>query len=240
MFMHFDPSYFLFVGPALLLSLWASFKTKSAFKKYSKVRVATGLTGAQAAQRMLDAAGIHDVKVVPHAGMLTDHYNPVTKTLALSQEVYGVASIAAVGVACHEAGHAIQHAKAYWPLGFRSILVPTANIGSTLGYIVMAVGMMLMYSSGGASGQTVVLVGAVLFSLVLLFQIVTLPVEFDASARAKVLAVSNGIVLPQEREGMDRVLNAAALTYVAAAISTLMTLLYYLWRSGLLGGRRNN
>lgn len=237
---HFDPIYFLFVGPALLLSLWASFRTKSAFGKYSKVRVATGLTGAQAAQRMLDAAGIRDVKIVAHAGMLTDHYNPVTKTLALSEEVYGVPSISAVGVACHEAGHAVQHATAYWPLGLRSMLVPTANIGSTLGYIVMAVGMMLMYGSSGASGQKVVLIGALLFSAVLLFQIVTLPVEFDASARAKTLAVANGIVLPQEREGMDRVLNAAALTYVAAAISTLMTLLYYLWRAGLLGGRRNN
>ena len=126
----FDPIYFLFVGPALLLSLWASFKTKSAFGKYSKVRVATGLTGAQAAQKLLDSAGIHDVKVVPHAGMLTDHYNPVTKTLALSEQVYGVPSIAAVGVACHEAGHAIQHATKYWPLGFRSMLVPTANVGS--------------------------------------------------------------------------------------------------------------
>ena len=236
----FDPIYFVFIGPALLLSLWASFKTKSAFNKYSKVRVATGLTGAQAAQRLLDSAGIHDVKIVPHQGVLSDHYNPATKTLALSEPVFGQPSIAAVGVACHEAGHAIQHATNYGPLGLRSMLVPTANIGSTLGYIVMAVGMMMMYGSGGASGQKVVLVGAVLFSLVLLFQIVTLPVEFDASARAKKLAVAHGIVMPQEREGMDRVLNAAALTYVAAAISTLMTLLYYLWRSGLLGGRRSN
>lgn len=229
----FDPIYFVFVGPALLLSLWASFKTKSAFNKYSKVRVATGLTGAQAAQRLLDGANIRDVKIVPHQGMLTDHYNPITKTLALSEGVYGSPSIAAVGVACHEAGHAIQHATKYGPLGLRSTLVPTANIGSTLGYIVMAAGLMFQ-------SQNVVLVGAVLFSAVLLFQIVTLPVEFDASNRAKALAVQHGIVLPQEREGMDRVLNAAALTYVAAAISTLMTLLYYLWRSGLLGGRRND
>jgi Zn-dependent membrane protease YugP len=238
--MFFDPVYFLFVGPALLLSLWASFKTKAAFSKYSKVRVATGLTGAQAAQRLLDAAGIRDVKVVPHAGMLTDHYHPVNKTLALSEEVYGVPSIAAVGVACHEAGHAIQHANAYWPLAFRSMLVPTANIGSTLGYIVMAVGLMMTYNSDGSgAGQSVVLFGAALFSLVLLFQVVTLPVEFDASSRAKKLALANGIVMPQERDGMEKVLNAAALTYVAAAISTLMTLLYYLFRAGLLGGRRD-
>jgi len=236
----FDPLYLLFVLPALALSLWASFRTKSAFNKYSKVPVATGLTGARAAQRMLEAAGIHDVQIVAHQGTLTDHYNPITKTLALSEPVYGSASIAAVGVACHEAGHAIQHAQAYKPLWLRSLLVPTANIGSTVGYLVMSLGLMFMYMSHGKSGQLVVLIGAALFSAVLLFQIVTLPVEFDASARAKKLAVANGIVLPQERVGMDRVLNAAALTYVAAMISTLMTLLYYLVRSGLLGGRSRN
>ena len=238
MMLGFDPLYLLFLAPALLLSLWASFRTKSAFGKYSKVRVSTGLTGAQAAKRMLDAAGIHDVQVVAHRGMLTDHYNPVTKTLALSEEVYGVPSIAAVGVACHEAGHAIQHARGYKPLWLRSMLVPTASIGSSLGYIMMMIGLFMVYAQN-ALGVKIVVVGAVLFSMVLLFQVVTLPVEFDASARAKRLAVENGIVLPQEREGMDRVLNAAALTYVAAAISTLMTLLYFLLRAGLLGGRRN-
>lgn len=228
--MMFDPMYLLFIAPGLLLSLWASFRTKSAFKKYSKVRVATGLTGAQAAEKMLASAGITDVKVVPHKGMLSDHYNPVTKTLALSEPVYGVPSIAAVGVACHEAGHAIQHQVGYKALGLRSMLVPTANIGSSIGYFVMLFGLML-------ASQKMVLVGAALFSMVLLFQIITLPVEFDASNRAKKLAVANGIVLPQEREGIDRVLNAAALTYVAAAVSTLMTLLYFLVRSGILGGR---
>jgi len=226
----FDPIYFVFLAPALLLSLWASFKTKSAFSKYSKVRVSTGLTGAQAAQRLLDGAGIRDVKIVPHRGNLSDHYNPVTKTLALSEPVYGVASVAAVGVACHEAGHAIQHATAYKPLWLRSLLVPTANIGSSIGYLVMIFGLML-------GAMKVFLLGVVLFSCVLLFQLVTLPVEFDASARAKKLATAHGIVLAQEREGMDRVLNAAALTYVAAAISTLLTLLYFLFRAGLLGGR---
>lgn len=233
----FDPLYLLLMAPALVLSLWASFRTKSAFTKYSRVRVSTGLTGAQAAQRMLESAGIRDVKIVPHQGLLSDHYNPVTKTLALSEQVYGVASVAAVGVACHEAGHAIQHATAYKPLWLRSALVPTANIGSTVGYLVMSLGLLLMYMSGGRSGTGVILLGALLFSAVLLFQIVTLPVEFDASARAKQLAVANGIVLGSESEGMNRVLNAAALTYVAAAISTLMTLLYFLLRSGLLGGR---
>ena len=228
----FDPMYFLFIGPALLLSLWASFRTKSAFNKYERVRTMRGLSGAQAAQILLDRAGIHDVKIVPTHGTLTDHYNPVTKTLALSEPVYGSSSVAAVGVACHEAGHAIQHAQAYKPLWLRSALVPTAGIGSSLGYMVMLGGLLF-------SSTNMVLIGAMLFSAVLLFQVVTLPVEFDASARAKKLAFENGIVLEQERAGMSKVLNAAALTYVAAAVSTLMTLLYFLVRSGLLGGRRD-
>jgi len=235
---YFDPVYLLFVGPALLLSLWASFRTRSAFKKYSQVRTMRGLTGAQAAKAMLDRAGIYDVRVVPTHGMLTDHYNPMDKTLNLSEGVYASNSVAAVGVACHEAGHALQHAEGYKPLWLRSLLVPTASIGSKVGYLVMMLGLFLIYLRS-AIGPEVVLAGAALFSLVLIFQIVTLPVEFDASARAKRLAVENGIVMPQEREGIDRVLNAAALTYVAAAVSTLMTLLYYLYRAGLLGGRRS-
>jgi uncharacterized protein len=218
----FDPSYLLFIAPALALSLWATFRTRSAFKKYSQVRTYRGLTGAQAARLMLDGAGVHDVEIVPIQGSLTDHYSPTDKRLALSPDVYGSTSVAAVGVACHEAGHALQHAAGYKPLWLRSALVPTASIGSSLGYMVMFAGLVLLHS------PQVVLFGALLFSAVLLFQIVTLPVEFDASARAKRMAVEQGIVLEQERVGMDRVLNAAALTYVAAAVSTLMTLLYYL------------
>ena len=160
-----------------------------------------------------------------------DHYNPINKTLALSESVYDSSSIAAIGVATHEAGHAIQHAKHYGPLWVRSMLVPTANIGSSIGYFVMLIGLFM-------ASTNMVLVGAVLFSMVLLFQIVTLPVEFDATRRAKALVIEHGIILPQEREGVDRVLNAAALTYVAAAVSTLLTLVYFLLRSGLLGGRR--
>jgi hypothetical protein len=235
--MYFDATYLLFVLPALALSLWASWRTRSAFKKYSKVRVLSGMTGAQAAQRLLEAAGISDVEIVPTRGTLSDHYNPVTKKLALSEPVYGTASVAAVGVACHEAGHAIQHARSYKPLWLRSMLVPTANIGSSLGYMTMMLGLFLLYA-GQELGQNVILFGAALFSAVLLFQVVTLPVEFDASARAKKLAFEHGIVMDQEREGMAKVLNAAALTYVAAVVSTLMTLLYFLLRSGLLGGRR--
>lgn len=235
--MIFDPIFFLFVGPPLLLSLWASFRTRSAFGKYSRVRARSGMTGQQAARRLLDGAGIHDVEIVAVRGKLSDHYNPVTRKLALSESVFGSNSIAAIGVACHEAGHAIQHANRYAPLWLRSALVPTANIGSRVGYWVMLGGLILA-SFGAAFGVQVVLLGAVLFSAVLLFQIVTLPVEFDATARAKSLAVEYGIVSAQERQGMDRVLNAAALTYVAAAVSTLLTLLYFLIRSGILGGRR--
>ena len=230
--MIFDPMYFLFIGPGLLLSLWASFRVKSAFNKYSKVRSMRGLTGAEAAQEMLRHAGISDVRILRAHGILSDHYNPLNKTLNLSGPVYDSDSIAAVGVATHEAGHAVQHAHNYAPLWVRSALVPTANIGSSVGYIVMALGL-------GFASANMVLFGAVLFSAVLLFQIVTLPVEFDATSRAKILVVEHGIITAQEREGMDRVLNAAALTYVAAAISTFLTLLYFLMRAGLLGGRRD-
>ena len=222
--MIFDPLYLLFLAPALALSLFASFRTKSAFKKYSKVRAASGLTGAQAAQRMLAGAGITDVEIVATKGRLSDHYNPATKTLALSEPVFGQPSIAAIGVACHEAGHAIQHAAHYRPLWLRSLLVPTANIGSRLGYFVMLFGLIL-------SSTNMIMVGAVMFSAVLLFQVVTLPVEFDASARAKRLAFEQGMILDSERRGVSAVLNAAAMTYVAAVVSTLMTLLYFLIRA---------
>ena len=225
----FDPTYLLFILPGLGLSLWASLCTKSAFKKYSRVPAATGYSGAQAAQLLLDRAGLPDVSVTRTHGFLSDHYNPVTKTLALSENVYDSRSIAAIDVATHEAGHAIQHAQKYAPLWLRSTLVPTASIGSSVGYIVMVLGLFMASSN-------MVLVGAVLFSAVLLFQVVTLPVEFDATRRAKQLVVAQGIVSPHEREGVDKVLNAAALTYVAAAVSTLMTLIYFLLRAGLLGG----
>lgn len=223
--------YLVFILPALALSMWASFRTKSAFNKYSQVPSGRGLSGAEAARIMLDREGLQNVKIERAHGFLSDHYNPLTRSLALSEGVYDSRSIAAIGVATHEAGHAVQHAHHYAPMWLRSTLVPTANIGSSIGYMVMLFGLMLQASN-------MVLIGAVLFSMVLLFQVVTLPVEFDASARAKRLAVEHGIITSAERPGVDRVLNAAALTYVAAAVSTLMTLLYFLLRSGLLGGRR--
>ena len=228
--MFLDPIYFLFIIPGLALSLWASWKTKSAFKKYSRVRSGRGMTGAQAATAMLQRAGIYDVTVKPTRGYLSDHYNPLDKTLALSEATYSQPTVAAVAVACHEAGHAIQHAQGYKPMWLRSALVPTANIGSSIGYFAMFGGLLLTMPG-------LVLVGAVLFSTVLLFQVITLPVEFDASARAKKLAFEYGLVTQGERQGVSKVLNAAALTYVAAAVSTLLTLLYFLFRAGLLGGR---
>jgi Zn-dependent membrane protease YugP len=224
--------YFLFILPAFLFSLWASWRTKANFKIYSKVPVSSGMSGAEAAQRILDGAGIRDVSIGRSRGLLSDHYNPVKKNLALSDGVFDSRSLAAVGIAAHEAGHAIQHAKGYGPLKLRSLLVPTVSIGSNLGYIVMLMGLLF-------ASQNMVLVGAVLFSAVLLFQVVTLPVEFDASNRAKALVVEKGIVGVAERRGMDKVLNAAAMTYVAAVASSLATLLYFLVRAGLLGGSRD-
>jgi Zn-dependent membrane protease YugP len=228
----FDPLYLLLVVPAFLLSAWAAARTRAAFAKYSQVPTTQGLTGAQAAGELLARAGIADVAVVPARGILTDHYNPASKRLALSEPVFNSTSVAAVGVASHEAGHAIQHAHRYGPLWLRSALVPTASIGSSLGYMVMLAGLMLASSRA-------VWIGAFLFSAVIAFQLVTLPVEFDASARAKALLVKHGLVSPGEREGIDRVLNAAALTYVAAAVSSLATLAYFLVRSGALRRQRN-
>lgn len=229
----FDMTYILMVlVPGLVLSGGASLLVKAAFNRYSKVGSRRGYTGAQAAELLLDRAGIRDVQVVATQGYLSDHYDPTNKRLALSESVYGSSSLAALGVACHEAGHAIQHATNYGPLGMRSALVPAAGIGSSVGYFVMLGGLML-------TSQSVVMIGAVIFSAVLLFQLVTLPVEFDATARAKKLIVEAGIIDQDERYGVDRTLNAAALTYVAAAVSTLLTLIYFLMRSGILGGRNN-
>lgn len=235
--MFFDPMYMLFVMlPGMAISMWASWRVKSAFNKYSKVRVSTGLTGAQAARIMLDRAGLHDVKINRANGFLSDHYNPMTRSLGLSPEVHDQPSIAAVGVATHEAGHAIQHARNYAPLWLRSLLVPTVGIGSQLGYFVMAIGLFM--SSGAEGGPSPIFwLGALMFSCVVAFQLVTLPVEFDATNRAKQLVVPDGIITSHERAGMDKVLNAAAMTYIAAAISSLLTLLYFLMRAGVLGGR---
>jgi Zn-dependent membrane protease YugP len=221
----FDPLYVLVVMlPGMLISGAASLAVRAAFNRYSQVASRRGITGAQAAQTLLQRAGIDDVTIIPTDGDLSDHYNPSNRQLALSENVYNSSSVAAIGIACHEAGHAIQHAEKYAFLGMRTALVPLAGIGSSLGYVVMLVGLLM-------SMTPLLLVGAALFSLVLLFQVITLPVEFDASSRAKHLVLEAGIVDPDEREGIDRVLNAAALTYVAAVISSMLTLLYFFMRA---------
>ncbi len=223
-------SYLIFILPAFLLSALASLYTRTTFQKYARIPSQRGFTGAQAASEMLRAQGIHGVQIEQTGGFLSDHYDPRTRTLRLSADVYRGSSLSSIGVACHEAGHAIQHARNYGPLMLRSSLVPVASFGSSFSYILIFLGFILR-SPG------LLVVGLACFTLAVIFTIVTLPVEWNASARAKEAMVSAGIVTPQEREGAGEVLNAAFLTYVAAAVSAVMTLLYYLARAGLLGGR---
>ena len=229
--MVFDVGYLMWVMlPCLVISGIASWMVRSAFSKYERVPSRRRITGARAAQMLLDRAGITDVRIVPTRGYLSDHYNPMTKQLALSEPVYNSSSVAAIGVATHEAGHAIQHATAYAPLWLRSLLVPTVGIGNQIGMIAMAIGAGLV-ASKSAIGEPILWIGVALFSCVLLFQLVTLPVEFNASSRARRLVVEAGIIDIDERTGIDRVLLAAALTYVAAAIQTALTLAYFLMRA---------
>lgn len=234
--MIFDPLYFIILAPALILSLIATTLVKTTFKKYSKIRTSSGMTGAQAAAVMLSRSGTTDVQIAHAQGFLGDHYDPRTKTLRLSKEVYGSDSLSAVGVACHEAGHALQHAKGYKPLAWRSALVPVAQFGSSFSYLFIIAGFIFSQS---AFGMSLMKIGILLFSAAVAFAFVTLPVEWDASARAKRQMVACGVVAQSEADSAGKVLNAAFLTYIAAAASALMTLIYYLIRSGLLGGRRD-
>ena len=227
--MFFDPMYFIIIAPGLLLSLWASLKTKMTFSKYSKIASQNNFTGAEAAREMLYQSGVTGVTIEPVAGSLTDHYDPRTTTLRLSESVYSERSLAAIGVACHEAGHALQHANGYAALGIRSALVPAANFGSTFSYIIIFLGTIM--HSPGLMG-----LGCLIFTAAVLFSIITLPVEWNASSRAKVAMVETGIITEQERKAAGKVLNAAFLTYLAAAATSILTLIYYLLRSGLLGG----
>lgn len=226
---YFDPMYLLFALPGLILAMMASFYTKSTFAKYSQIGASSGLSGSMAAKRMLQVSGIYDVKIEEVAGFMSDHYDPTTKTLRLSPDVFNGKSLSSVGVACHEAGHAIQHAKGYAPLKLRTVMVPMTNICSTMSYFIIFLGFVM--------SKELILVGAILFSVAVLFSIVTLPVEWDASARAKEMLVMAGIVNPTEAKMSGEVLNAAFLTYVAAAVTAILTLLYYLLRSGVFGSR---
>ena len=227
--MYVDPTYILIII-GVLLSLAASTKVKSTFGRYSQVRSLSGLTGAQTAERILRQAGIYDVGIARVSGDLTDHYDPSSKTLRLSDSVYGSTSVAAVSVAAHECGHAIQHNINYAPLNIRSAIVPVANIGSSLSWPIFLLGLIL-------SIPALTTVGIVLFSLAVLFQLVTLPVEFNASRRAiKILGESN-LLYPDELSGTKKVLTAAALTYVAGAASAILQLLRILIQTG---GRRDD
>ncbi len=222
--------------PGLLLGLWAQLKVKSAFGKYSQVRNARGLTGAQVARLILDHYGLRHVSIEETQGMLTDHYDPRAKVLRLSPDVGRAPTIAAVGVAAHEAGHALQDADGYAPLKLRSAIVPAVQFGSWLGPMIIMGGFFLMALTGATDlGYTLAWFGVILFSLTALFAIITLPVEFNASARAKKELVALGILSQQEMKGVSETLNAAALTYVAAAIAAIGQVLYYVI---LLTGRR--
>jgi len=216
--MYFDQYYLILVVPTLLLSLWAQIMVKSTFAKYSKIACSRRITGQDSAALLLKANNIRDVQIEATGGSLTDHYDPSSKRLRLSQPVYNVNSIAAVGVAAHETGHAIQHAVSWGPLGLRSMLVPVANVGSMFGpYLAMA-GIIF-------SMDILLNIGIFLFAGAVLFYLITLPVEFDASARAIAILRSNNVLTPDELKGVKKVLTAAALTYVASALTAVMGLL---------------
>lgn len=230
---YYDPTYILVLIGAILC-IWASSRVNSTYSKYSKVRARSGMTGAEAAQRILQMSGIHDVQIQHISGNLTDHYDPSSKVLRLSDAVYGSRSVAAIGVAAHECGHALQHKEGYFPLKFRSTLVPAANIGSKLGLPLVILGLILGigFDLPGGGYFSLAQIGIWVFSLAVLFQVVTLPVEFNASGRALKLLESYGIMGSDEVGDCRRVLGAAALTYVASAASSILQLLRLVILSG--------
>jgi Zn-dependent membrane protease YugP len=228
----FDPVYMVILAVTGGLSFLAQMKVKSAFAKWSKVGTRSGRTGAEVARYILRESGIHDVTVEQVPGFLSDHYDPRTKTLRLSPQVYDSTSIAAVGVAAHEVGHAIQHARHYWPLQVRSVLAPAAAFGGNISTFVIMAGALL-------STLGLIKIGIALFAVTVAFVLITLPVEFDASNRAKALLPQLGVTEGVEGQGVASVLNAAAMTYLAAAVAAVATLLYFLMRFGLVGGRND-
>jgi Zn-dependent membrane protease YugP len=221
MFRGFDPYYFLFVAPAVLLGMWAQWRIRTACGQAGRMPAA--LTGAAAARHILDSAGLHDVRIEVVPGRLTDHYDPRARVLRLSEDIYYSRSLAAVGIAAHEAGHALQDARAYAPLVIRNLAVPLANIGSNVGILLLVIGAAL-------SVYPLVILGIAAFSGVVLFQLVNLPVEFNASRQAKAQLAQLGIVGREEMRYVDRVLGAAAMTYVAATLQAILTLAYFIVR----------
>jgi uncharacterized protein len=230
----FDPMYLIFMIPAFVLMGFASWYVRHAYSKWSQVRATSGLTGHMAAQRLISTGNLYGVQVQGTAGQLTDHYDPRNKTLYLSPGVADSPSVASVAIAAHELGHAMQDAEEYFPMKIRSMLVPAVNIGSNLGWILIIIGLMLRITG-------LAWLGVLVFSGGALFALATLPVEFNASARAKELLYSTGVIqTEEERRGVNQVLNAAALTYVAGLITAVMQLLYYVFLIGGMGGRRRS
>ena len=233
-FLYFNPMYFIFMIPALALMGFASWYVRHNYQKWSQVRASSGLTGHMAAQRLISTGNLYGVQVQGTAGQLTDHYDPRDKTLYLSRGVGDSPSVAAVAIAAHELGHAMQDAEDYFPMRIRSGLVPVVNIGSNLGWILILIGLMLR-------SPNLAWLGVLVFSGGALFALATLPVEFNASSRAKELLYSTGIIQSEEeRRGVNQVLNAAALTYVAGLVTAVMQLLYYVFLIGGMGGRRRS
>jgi Zn-dependent membrane protease YugP len=231
MLLTFD--YFLLALPGILLTIWAQARISQAYAAGSRVPAASGLTGAQAALMVMRSEGVTGVAIEPVAGELSDHYDPRRKILRLSREVYSGRSLAALGVGAHEAGHAIQDASGYPALIVRNLIVPLASIGSQTFWLLVAAGLLL-------GMLRLVLLGIILFSLMVVFQLVNLPVEFDASRRGRRILLSTGMISAQEEPVVARVLNAAAWTYVAATLTSVLTLFYYLIELGFFGGRRRN
>ena len=224
----FDPTLLLFIIPPLLLGLWAQARVRSAYARASRVRSRRGLTGVDTAKTLLDLEGVDGVHIESTPGFMADHYHPLQHKLRLSEAVYSGDSLAAVGVAAHEAGHAIQHARRYVPMYLRSALVPLTTVGSVLGQIALGVGVFLAFM-GFMLGQWMILAGIAGFALVFLFSLVTLPVEFNASRRARAALVQHGLVDREEMVEVKGVLDAAALTYVASTVAVLGTLLQLLY-----------
>lgn len=235
----FEPMYLLFLLPGILLAAWAQWRVQSAFRWASGQRPLSGYDGATAAQAVMNGAGVQGVGIEPTDGFLSDHYDPGAKVLRLSPEVYGGQSLAALGVAAHEAGHAIQDARRYPLLVMRTALVPLASFGSQASWLILMAGFVLAALESFTLARWLIYAGIAAFSLTVLFQLVNLPVEFDASRRARIALQETGLVTPEEDRAVAKVLNAAALTYVAGTLTAILTLLYYLFRAGLLGGRRN-
>ncbi len=230
--MFFDVNYWVYMLPAFFVMLAAQYYVSSTYKKWSQVRNRSQLTGAEAAQRLIRTGGLYDVRVEAVSGKMSDHYDPRSKVLRLSQGVYQTSSVAAVAIAAHELGHAMQDQEGYFPLRLRSTMIPVVNIGSTLGWLFIILGIFMQWTG-------LAWLGVIVFSAGALFAMATLPVELNASARAKKLLVQSGIIIGQdEQQGVNKVLNAAALTYIAALLTSIMQLLYFTSLVGGMGGRR--